>query len=247
MTTNLVQTQHRPQSPGRGSRRAPRAPDWKAFYRNGLPKEVIVIEDSPDVSNSTTLLPSFPVPVPSQSNLCTNKRKLRCQNSLHATLTPQNRLPRLSAASNDHTDSDLPPSSKRRRTQRDERIHGHGDNYVTKANRLSQDYHPPRGRTSRVKTATIRQVNCVSRAQHESWPTFPVTNRRQDYGPDNESIADDADGHLIVVPDQVIARRCTFCCLGCLPNPPNILGLNPGRPNREASWPRDVWESRPGV
>lgn len=190
MTTNLVQTQHRPQSPGRGSRRAPRAPDWKAFYRNGLPKEVIVIEDSPDVSNSTTLPPSFPVPtaVPSQSNLCTKKRKLRCQNSLHATLTPQNRLPRLSAASNDHTDSDLPPSSKRRRTQRGERSHSHGENYVTKANRLSQVYHPPRGRTSRVKTATIRQVNC-------------------DHGPDNESIADDADGHLIVVPDQVIARR----------------------------------------
>jgi dual-specificity kinase len=32
----------------RSSRRRPRAPDWDAFYKNGLPQEVIVIEDTPE-------------------------------------------------------------------------------------------------------------------------------------------------------------------------------------------------------
>ena len=36
--------------------REPRAPDWDAFYQNGLPKEVIVIDDSPTPDPSVSVL-----------------------------------------------------------------------------------------------------------------------------------------------------------------------------------------------
>lgn len=45
-------TQHQPQ-PARKRRRS-REPDWNSFYRNGLPKEIIVIEDTPPPSSGIT-------------------------------------------------------------------------------------------------------------------------------------------------------------------------------------------------
>ncbi|KAL1871289.1 hypothetical protein VTK73DRAFT_2157 [Phialemonium thermophilum] len=38
----------------RSSRRRHRDPDWDAFYKNGVPKEVIVIHDSPEPASSTS-------------------------------------------------------------------------------------------------------------------------------------------------------------------------------------------------
>jgi dual-specificity kinase len=35
-------------------RRRSREPDWKEFYKNGLPKEIIVIDDSPEPEPETT-------------------------------------------------------------------------------------------------------------------------------------------------------------------------------------------------
>jgi dual-specificity kinase len=41
-------TQQPPQQDGSRKRRRSREPDWQQFYRNGLPKEVIVIDDTPE-------------------------------------------------------------------------------------------------------------------------------------------------------------------------------------------------------
>lgn len=62
-----------PQTEGRqlrsSQRKQPKAPDWASFYKNGPPKEVIVIEDTPE-------------PPASQSNTVNG-------NSNHAALEPQ--------------------------------------------------------------------------------------------------------------------------------------------------------------
>lgn len=45
-TASQAQPQAEPQPPRK--KRRSREPDWKTFYKNGLPKEIIVIDDSPE-------------------------------------------------------------------------------------------------------------------------------------------------------------------------------------------------------
>lgn len=58
MSSNKQNTKKRQRS------REPREPDWHTFYKNGLPKEVIVIDDSPTPDPSVSVLSN---PQPTQS------------------------------------------------------------------------------------------------------------------------------------------------------------------------------------
>ncbi|KAK2591376.1 dual specificity protein kinase kns1, partial [Conoideocrella luteorostrata] len=190
MPTDFIRTEYGPCSPSNYPRRAPRVPDWNAFYKNGLPEEVIVLEDSPDTPNSSLLLntPATDIAT-SQPGPPTKKRRLYDHDSRHATVTPQNQC---SAFPIDQTNNiDALSSRKRRRTRQEKQIDdddGGGIRQDTKTKRLFEDYKPPRGLPTVVGTAAIRRVKSGD-------------------GSCEEPAADDADGHIILVPGQHITKQ----------------------------------------
>lgn len=106
--------------PSTRKRRRSREPDWISFYKNGLPKEVIVIDDTPEAeSQPGTTAASYTIDASNaSSNLHTAKRRKRDDAPTHydpvhhnkytgsQTNTPyQNVTPSQSAASSDRTTS----------------------------------------------------------------------------------------------------------------------------------------------
>ncbi|RKF57638.1 Dual specificity protein kinase lkh1 [Golovinomyces cichoracearum] len=69
-TPSMSNMKKRPRS------REPREPDWHNFYKNGLPKEVIVIDDTPSPEPSSSVLPRN-VPAVEENNRRTAKKRRR--------------------------------------------------------------------------------------------------------------------------------------------------------------------------
>ncbi|KHJ32865.1 putative protein kinase [Erysiphe necator] len=70
-TTTMTNPKKRPRS------REPREPDWHTFYKNGLPKEIIVIDDSPTPDPSSSLLPKSIPNTNERENRHTAKKRRR--------------------------------------------------------------------------------------------------------------------------------------------------------------------------
>jgi dual-specificity kinase len=72
---------HQPSSSSRKRRRS-REPDWNTFYRNGLPKEIIVIDDTPEpeantgrkIANGTAVVPDSAATAAAQSSAKKRRR-----------------------------------------------------------------------------------------------------------------------------------------------------------------------------
>lgn len=114
---------HQPESPaGKKRRRTHNAPNWDDFYRNGLPKEVIVIHDTPPPESgpdnpNQTYTTSAVAPDPSITQPAAKRRKrdsdaapaggasslhhepTYCHNQVPAARTPHRRSPATTASS----------------------------------------------------------------------------------------------------------------------------------------------------
>ncbi|KAG6026146.1 hypothetical protein E4U41_001340 [Claviceps citrina] len=171
-------------------RKTAKVPDWANFYKNGLPKEVIVIEDSSDDSDAA-LPASLATPTTASSDplFCNKKRKASYQHSHYSTSTKRSTLPQSSGTQADQNDSGYVSQAKRRRLQPGSR---NESNSIRRGKSIPspsfENYIPPSGPCRKINFAAIRQVCTHSNGS-------------------SPASADDEDGHLIVVPGQVIANQ----------------------------------------
>ena len=73
------------------SRKKERGPDWSEFYKNGLPKEVIVIDDDspPPGTRKENHRTNQPRPMPARQNEHTNKKRRTGQGTAYAAARDQ--------------------------------------------------------------------------------------------------------------------------------------------------------------
>lgn len=123
MTTKTTTTTTRLPDP---DSRRPRAPDWGEFYKNGLPGEIIVIEDTPDPSpgsaNNAASTNGYAV-VPTAQSASSKKRKLDDEEGTQKTEQPRrshapNGATAASTATARAEGEDRLPNQKKRRTSR---------------------------------------------------------------------------------------------------------------------------------
>ncbi|OAA73665.1 Protein kinase-like domain protein [Cordyceps fumosorosea ARSEF 2679] len=178
-----VAPQHRPGAPNCAPQRAPRQPDWNTFYKNGLPKEVIVIEDSPEPPAShAPVRPVLPASATESGLSSARKRKAQEQSAVGSVA---NGTTNGSNVHSSHSESNL--GRKRRRvSDRQDDTESSGQASVKKPKYA--EYKPPRLPARRVLNAEIRVVH--DEKSHSS--TAKV---------------DDEDGHFIIIPEQRVGRQ----------------------------------------
>lgn len=269
-------------APEAGSRR--RNPDWADFYKNGLPKEVIVIDDD-DEDQVPEGDPAAPQPrQPGLTRTATNgsarhtdkKRKTTASTafdpvynqhtSYSTTQTPYYDSPNHSIstdrttsalhttaatslgsqASNGHHISPLDNPAvgqKRKRT----RAVAQDEAKQNKRRELDHDdnpfslYQPPPNPVIKAKDVYVQLISDV-RLHNIIKTSYIRTNFSQKSYTKDQKV-DDEDGHYIVVPDADLTPRCMSSCQST----PVTITDTVSRPNREAPWPRHLWQGRSGL
>ncbi|KAH7152099.1 kinase-like domain-containing protein [Dactylonectria estremocensis] len=189
----------------RSSQNKTRLPDWNEFYKNGLPQEIIVIEDTPEPcpGRPTNETPSYHTIAPSINPPATKKRKFEESLTQPEKPAEQPHAEKSEAKITEPQllDSRLPEpkptpqlgspdprvNQKRKRTRYQL---ANGENHNNDAKSLLGTYAEYTGLTKDVKVAkdvAIRIGHTGSRA-------------------DNKKIDDD-DGHYIVVPDADLTSQ----------------------------------------
>ncbi|KAL2188228.1 kinase-like protein [Thermothelomyces heterothallicus CBS 203.75] len=216
-----AQPRAEPQPPRK--RRRSREPDWKAFYKNGLPKEIIVIEDTPE--------PEQPDAVAAASQALTNGRQHAASNGAPGSSakkrkrddepTPYDPVHH-SAAIGSHTPSKSTVASDRTNSA----IHTTAATSLGSLSSNGQngqyEYDSPasqrRKRTTRQQIANEARrreaAGCVDALAHYRPPPFPPKKARDVHikvipdPPNAKNVrVDDDDGHYIVVPDNDLTDR----------------------------------------
>uniref|UniRef100_A0A0B7JNJ0 Protein kinase domain-containing protein n=2 Tax=Bionectria ochroleuca TaxID=29856 RepID=A0A0B7JNJ0_BIOOC len=168
------------------------APDWNEFYKNGLPSEVIVIEDTPepDPNGSIKEVASYHIIAPTiPPNSAAKKRKYEDDSSSISTSAKISSNQSLQASSKS-TPYDVPSPSTSSKDAR-----------AAKKRRT-------RGQNSADRDGT-RQVPSVVGYQGLSKPPVKardVAVRRIAPGAGNRRVDDD-DGHYIIVPDSHVTNQ----------------------------------------
>lgn len=78
----------KPPSKKRQRLKEPREPDWHKFYKNGLPKEVIVIDDSPSPELSASIVSNGQTSHPVVGGSSRHAAKKRKRDDVESTLDP---------------------------------------------------------------------------------------------------------------------------------------------------------------
>ncbi|KAK1242235.1 hypothetical protein MKX07_000221 [Trichoderma sp. CBMAI-0711] len=213
---------HQPSSSSRKRRRS-REPDWNTFYRNGLPKEIIVIDDTPEpeantgrkIANGTAVVPDSAATAAAQSSAKKRRRDdqplgyhvqyVGGSHTASHTNTPRpNTTPGGSTLSSDRTNSALnttAPTSLSSNSQYDE---------------LAAPL--KRKRTTRQQVANEakrRDVDGLGGAfMAYKPPPFPPKKSAEvpvrvvnDRHYNKNAKVDDDDGHYIVVPDAELTDK----------------------------------------
>ncbi|KAK4106192.1 kinase-like protein [Parathielavia hyrcaniae] len=201
-----------PQPPRK--RRRSREPDWKTFYKNGLPKEIIVIDDTPEPDQQSTAAAAAQTLANGRvaNGSSTKKRKRDDEptpyDPVHHSAAVGSHTPSKSAAASDRTNSaihttaatslgslssngqydyEIQPGSKRKRTTR------------------QQIANEARRREAAIVTDALA---------HYQPPPYPPKKARDVHikvipdPPHSKNIrVDDDDGHYIVVPDNDLTDR----------------------------------------
>ncbi|CAG9991727.1 unnamed protein product [Clonostachys byssicola] len=168
------------------------APDWNEFYKNGLPSEVIVIEDTPepDPNGSIKEVASYHIIAPTiPPNSATKKRKYEDDSSSISTSAKISSNQSLQASSKS-TPYDVPSPSTSSKDAR-----------AAKKRRT-------RGQNTADRDGT-RQSPSVVGYQGLSKPAVKardVAVRRIAPGAGNRRVDDD-DGHYIIVPDSHVTNQ----------------------------------------
>ncbi|ATY64931.1 kinase-like domain [Cordyceps militaris] len=181
-----VAPQHRPGAPNCAPPQTTRQPDWNTFYKNGLPKEVIVIEDSPEPTpNYAGGRPALP-PSATEGALSTARKR-----------KAQERLDVGSVSNGTTNGTGLYPSHSESNFGRKRRRVGDspGDGTRSSAQSVAStkrpryaEYKPPRIPARRVLNAEIRVV-------------------RDEKSHGSAASVDDEDGHFIIIPEQRVGRQ----------------------------------------
>ncbi|KAL2256690.1 hypothetical protein VTK26DRAFT_1302 [Humicola hyalothermophila] len=218
-TSSHTQALTQPQ-PARKRRRS-REPDWNAFYKNGLPKEIIVIEDTPE--------PEQPPPVANGTpqTVAGSRARIAATNGLNSSSAKKRKRgeeptpydPVHSAAAGSHTPSKSTAPSDRTNSA----IHTTAPTSLGSLSSNGQyeyDTQPgqKRKRTTRQQIANEarrREAGTVTDA-YASYrpPPYPPKKAKDVHitvipePPHTRNIrVDDDDGHYIVVTDSDLANR----------------------------------------
>ncbi|KAL2270458.1 hypothetical protein VTJ83DRAFT_2642 [Remersonia thermophila] len=200
-------------------RRRSRVPDWKDFYKNGLPKEIIVIEDTPEPAPQPSTAPSTstvnhtaPAVVANAANSSSAKKRKRDDGTapydpVHHSATVGSHTPSKSTVASDRTssaihttaatslssnsqyDCDTQPGTKRKRTTRQQ---------------IANE-------TRRREAAATYTTGPLA---YYHAPPQPIKKARDvhikvihDPPHSKHTRVDDDDGHYIVVPDNDLTDR----------------------------------------
>ncbi|AEO69024.1 29db2ef8-18f8-4056-a00c-f6c2c7ba4e67 [Thermothielavioides terrestris] len=209
-----------PQPPRK--RRRSREPDWNAFYKNGLPKEVIVIDDTPEperpsgpTGSSQTLVGSGSAQQTAPNSAPGSSAKKRKRDDEPTPYDPV----RHSAAVGSHTPSKSTAASDRTNSA----IHTTAATSLGSLSSNGQYEYETQAAQKRKRTtrqqianeARRREAAIVSDAlAHYRPPPYPPKKARdvhikviQDPPHSKNVRVDDDDGHYIVVPDNDLTDR----------------------------------------
>ncbi len=157
-----VAPQHRPSAADCAPQRAPRQPDWNTFYKNGLPKEVIVIEDSPDpTTRHASGRPVLPASATENHLSSARKRKAHERSDVGSVGNgTTNGVTNGTNIGSSVSESNL--GRKRRRVgDRQDGTQSSSQSATSVKKPKYDDYKPPRGPARRVMNANIRVVHDV--------------------------------------------------------------------------------------
>ncbi|TAQ87849.1 hypothetical protein B7494_g3806 [Chlorociboria aeruginascens] len=200
----------------------PREPDWHKFYKNGLPKEIIVIEDSPSPKLSVSVISNAQAnrTVASGNNRHAAKKRKRNDGASTYDSVYEPGPPHSTDQSPQHKDSTSGSTISTDRTT--SAIH------TTAATSLGS--HSSNGQNGfevaevqpgqkRKRTATRLQianeakrkeleVNGDAYSNYVPPPRPPIKAPDVQTSPTKNTKVDDDDGHYIVVPDTDLTERC---------------------------------------
>lgn len=210
-----IQTQTA-QQPARKKRRS-RGPDWDTFYKNGLPQEIIVIDDTPEPDAGRSDAGVKVVPTGAATNGVSSsrhvaKKRKRDDESLHFDPLYHNKY-----AGSHHTT----PSGS---TISTDRTTSSAHNTTAATSLSSNGYHEDaqagqkrkRTRHQIAQEAKKRDIEVLTdTCPSYRPPPYPPKKAGEVHVrviPDNTSSknlkVDDDDGHYIVVPDAELTDRC---------------------------------------
>ncbi|KAK4188666.1 dual specificity protein kinase lkh1 [Podospora australis] len=231
-TATTTQTQARTES--KVSRKRAREPDWKTFYRNGLPKEIIVIDDTPEpetrpgqaaaAGSSSAARPNDHSAVAGGSNDSAAAHPAKKQKRTHDTGRYDPVYHDAAIGSHTHTPQQYgsPSQSIASSNRTNSGVHTTAS---TSLGSLSSNGHyeqevPPgekRKRTTRQQTANeARRREAAMTDAFASYrpPSHPIRKARDvpvrvitDPPHSQVSRVDDDEGHYIVVPDNDLTDR----------------------------------------
>ncbi|KJZ74712.1 hypothetical protein HIM_05829 [Hirsutella minnesotensis 3608] len=193
------------------SRKRRREPNWSDFYRNGLPKEIIVIEDSPEPTANMGRKLANPTPTSSSAAQPAKRRKRDAPPASRVQHAPARPSP-----SRDHHPNQITLSSDRTSST----IH---TTAPTSLSSNSQREEPPASfehkRTTRRRTAAEAKRKAIDKTvgpllTYEPPPhpprkiaNVPVRIVQDQHQNKQAANVDDDDGHYIVVPDTRLADK----------------------------------------
>ncbi|KAK4123301.1 kinase-like protein [Parathielavia appendiculata] len=209
---SLAQPATEPQPPRK--RRRSREPDWKTFYKNGLPKEIIVIDDTPEPEQTSTVAASAQTLANGHvaNGSSTKKRKRDDEptpyDPVHHSAALGSHTPSKSTAASDRTNSAIHTTAATSLGSLSS--NGQYDYEIQPGNK--------RKRTTRQQIANEarrREAAIVTDAlAHYRPPPYPPKKARDVHikvipdPPHSKNIrVDDDDGHYIVVPDNDLTDR----------------------------------------
>ena len=247
---------------------AQRQPDWNEYYKNGIPKEIIVIDDSPSPAPQSAA--SHVQQPPHADPPPTKKRRMGQANAVkqetaysHAgtasyydspsgtvstdrtTSLQQTTAPTSLGSTGSGTNNGAYPEAaaagqKRKRVTRQTTATAkkQKDNAV---NNALNSYHPPPQPPIKATAVEVRVVRDV-RVARRRWPVPLLTGRQ--HVTHNQRVDDD-DGHFIIKEDSDLTERCESRMARVRYR--LCVRLTLDRLDIPAPGPRHLWQSRRGV
>jgi dual-specificity kinase len=220
-TASQAQPLAEPQPPRK--KRRSREPDWTTFYKNGLPKEIIVIDDTPEPERPNAPTAAAQTLANGRSHVVTNggapgsSAKKRKRDDEPTPYDPVHH----SAAVGSHTPSKSTAASDRTNSA----IHTTAATSLGSLSSNGQyEYDTTQSGQKRKRTTRQQIANEARRREaaiytdalaHYRPPPYPPKKARDVHikvvadPPHTKNIrVDDDDGHYIVVPDNDLTERC---------------------------------------
>ncbi|CZS93571.1 hypothetical protein WAI453_001108 [Rhynchosporium graminicola] len=214
----------KPNSKKRQRSREPRNPDWKKFYENGLPKEVIVIDDSPTPEPSASVLSNTQPGRPAAAGSTRHTAKKRKYDDVGVAYDPVYHLEPSYAnnVSPDYQDTTGSASTDRTtsaiHTTAATSLGSHSSNGQNGYEVAAQAGTKRKRQTTRLQTNNeakrkLEEINGDAFTNYRPPPKPPIkapdvqVKQVSDNSYTKNTKVDDDDGHYIVVPESDLTER----------------------------------------